>query len=80
MKPIWEKLIDDDSTEEIIRFRIVRGKQINKEEMERRDTLFRLERLKKKGWEGEWDAIADSTEKLKAELERVQAWRAEMRA
>lgn len=80
MKPIWEKLIDDDSTEEIIRFRIIKGKQLNKEEMERKDTLHRLERLKKKGWEGQWDAVEDSTEKLKAELERVQAWRAEMRA
>ncbi len=80
MKPVWEKLVDDESTDTIIRFRIVKGKQLNKEEVQRKDTLFRLDRLKKKGWEGEYDPIADSTEKLKAELERVQTWRAEMRA
>lgn len=80
MRPVWEKLVDDKSTDSVIRFRIVKGKQLNKEEMERRDTLFRLERLKKKGWEGEWDAVADSTEKLKSELERVVAWRADMRS
>lgn len=80
MRPVWEKLVDDKSTDSVIRFRIVKGKQLNKEEMERRDTLFRLERLKKKGWEGEWDPVADSTEKLKSELERVVAWRADMRS
>lgn len=80
MRPVWEKLVDDKSTDSVIRFRIVKGKQLNKEEMERRDILFRLERLKKKGWEGEWDAVADSTEKLKSELERVVAWRADMRS
>lgn len=80
MKPVWEKLVDDESTDTIIRFRIVKGKQLNKDEVARKDTLFRLDRLKKKGWEGEYDPIADSTEKLQAELERVQAWRADMRA
>lgn len=79
MRPIFEKFVDDESDSTMIRFRILKGPCINQEEINRKDTLFRLDRLTKKGYKGVFDKENDSTEKLNNELKRVQEWRAEMR-
>lgn len=51
-----------------------------KYEIRRNDTIFKLERLKAKGYIGEYNAEEDSLEDLLAELERLLEYRRMLRS
>lgn len=55
-------------------------KEREKYEIKRKDTIFRLERLKAKGYIGEYNKEEDSLEELEAELERLLEYRKMLRS
>lgn len=80
MRELFEKLINDQSDSNRIRFQIVKGNCMNKDDIERKDIVFRLDRLSAKGYKGVYDKDNDSLETLRIELKRVREWRANLRA
>lgn len=55
-------------------------KEREKYEIKRKDTIFRLERLKAKGYIGEYNKEEDPLEELEAELERLLEYRKMLRS